>query len=215
MKKIWRQWGLLVLLAVVLAAASGCGEGAQDEEDASQDEIESVIYPVSINGTEIRVGETTVQTLLDQGFRITVSEMTEDQEMEDYEVDPESQLEANNYYTGGTVWITESTFMHISLVTPEDHDVKMGDAVIAYMDFALSSSDKEGLEQLLFNGVPVTEISRDKAEEMFPDFTGDDARWYSPAAMHDYSYVMNFTDGALSSFEVEKKYDIDWSGEQA
>lgn len=64
----------------------------------------------------------------------------------------------------------------------------------------------------MFNGVPVTEISREKAGEMFPDFTGDENMWFSPASMTDYEYFMSFDmDGMLNKFSLKKKYDVDWN----
>lgn len=88
----------------------------------------------------------------------------------------------------------------------------MGNAVIAYMEFALSGTDKTGQDKISFNGVPVTEISREKAGEMFPDFKGDENMWFSSATMLDYEYFMGFdADGMLMQFSVRKEYDVDWN----
>lgn len=210
MKQILKKWSITGLLLILLTLIiTGCS-GKDKEEDVIE---EAVVYPVTINGTEIRIGETKVQTLLDKGFKITVSEMTEDNQINEYEIDPEAELEANSYYSGGSIWITDSVFAFISMVTDET-EVKMGDAVVARLEFSLLEDDKTALSQIQFNGVPVTEISRDKAGEMFPDFTGDENMWFSPATMREYEYFMSFdSDGVMTKLSAEKKYDVDWNSE--
>lgn len=211
MKRTWKQWSITGVFMILLAvAAIGCGK----KDGEASDETGSVVYPVSIDGAEVLVGETTVQTLLDQGLRVTISDMTGGNQVNQYEIDPEVKLEANSYYSGGTVWITDHVFMHISMVTPEDKAVKMADAVIAYMEFSLSGEETDGLEKLKFNGVPVAELTREKAEEMFPEFTGDENMWFSPASMTDYRYFTAYdSDGKMNKFSVEKKYDVEWDNE--
>ena len=213
----WKQWEILGLLVICFAvAAAGCSSGKDDKKsDSDNEETKGVIYPVSIDGTEIRVGETTVQALLDKGFKITVSEMTSDNQINQYEVDPEEELEAKTYYSGGSIWITDKTFAHVSMVTG-DESVKMGEAVIAYMEISISNEELKSLNNVLFNGVPVTEITREKAGEMFPDFSGDDNMWFSPATMTDYKYFMSFSakEKILNNLSVEKKYDVDWNSKK-
>lgn len=195
----------LILTALVLMTA-GCASGEKEEEKA-----EEVLYPVSIDGTEIFVGETTVQALLDKGFKVTVSEMTADKQINEYEIDPEEMLEANSYYSGASIWLTDSSFAHVSLATDEEN-IRMGDAVIAYMEFSLSATDRTGLDKIAFNGVPVTELTREKAGEVFPDFTGDQNMLFSQPTMLEYQYFMGFgADGMLTQFSVEKDYDVDYS----
>lgn len=195
----------LILTALVLMTA-GCASGEKEEEKA-----EEVLYPVSSDGTEIFVGETTVQALLDKGFKVTVSEMTADKQINEYEIDPEEMLEANSYYSGASIWLTDSSFAHVSLATDEEN-IRMGDAVIAYMEFSLSATDRTGLDKIAFNGVPVTELTREKAGEVFPDFTGDQNMLFSQPTMLEYQYFMGFgADGMLTQFSVEKDYDVDYS----
>lgn len=212
MKNLIKKWGITGLVLIFLiAAATGCvGENKSGE---SVEEAEEPIYPVSIDGTEIRIGETTVQALLDKGLKVTVSELTPDNEYYEYEIDPETELEANSYYTGASIWLTDSVFVHISIVTDEEA-IRMGDAVIAYLDFSFAGGEKTDLRKISFNGVPITELTREKAGEMFPDFSGDETMWFSPYTMKDYSYFMGFNsqgDGSLIRFSVEKKYDVDWN----
>lgn len=213
MKKIWKRWSMAgVLLAFLILAVTGCSTDKWEriEEEESSDPL----YPVTIDGSEILIGETTIQALLDKGFKVTFSEMSEDYEITTYEVDPEAELEGNSYYSGGTVRITDGISIHISLVT-DAGNTKMKDAVIAYMDFSLIyEHDKSELGRISFNGIPVTELSREKAGEVFSDFTGDENMWFSPASMMDYDYFMGFdNDGRMTQFSVKKEYDVDWSRE--
>ncbi len=110
MKKLV-QLGALIMSLTLFAA--GCGK--EEEKTPAQK-----LYPVSINGSEIKVGETKVQTLLDAGFKVTVSDSSADfSEITQFEIDPEQELEANTYYSGGSVWITDSIFANISVATEE------------------------------------------------------------------------------------------------
>lgn len=205
-RKLKKRMVMAVLIGAFLMAA-GCSKKEEEPE-------KEAVYPVSIDGSEIIVGETTVQTLLDKGFKITVSEMTEDNRVNQYEVDSEAELEANSYYSGASIWLTESSFANVSIVTGES-SVKLGDAVIAYMEFSLVDEEPSKLSGILFNGVPVNEITREKAGEIFPDFTGDENMWFSSASASEYKYFMAFNsdDGMMNQFSVEKKYEVDWSGE--
>ena len=221
MKRRWKRWCIVgVLLAFFFLAVTGCS--AEKRERIEEEESIDPLYPVTIDDSEILIGETTIQTLLDKGFQVTFSEMSEDYEITTYEVDPEMELEGNAYYTGGTVRITDGISINISLVTDaginkmkDAGNIKMKDAVIAYMDFSLIyEHDESELERISFNGIPLTELSREKAGEVFPDFTGDESMWFSPASMSDYDYFMGFdNDGRLTRFSVEKEYDVDWSRE--
>lgn len=211
-KNLLKRWGVIGAALLILAAsAAGCGKQTQDGNEESEAQ-ETPLYPVSINGTEIRVGETTMQTLLDAGFKVTVSEMTEGNQINEYEVDPMTELEPNMYYTGGSIWITEHTFAHISFVTGETAGT-LGDATVARLEVNLSSQeDAENLEKIEFNGTPVTELSREKAGEDYPDFTGDDAMWFSTGSSeYKYGLYYDTANNRMTSFSVEYKYDVDWS----
>ncbi len=199
-----------VCLAVVLLTAvlSGCSELLGGESSGE----EETLYPVSVNDREIRVGETTMQPLLEAGYEVTVSEWTEDHsDIEEYEVDPEQILDADSYYSGGSVWLSENSFAHVSFVTDEE-PVKLSGAVIARMEFNLGAGESGAvLEKLQLNGVPIPEITRAKAEEMFPDFTGNEVMWLKYGL--DYKYDLNFdaATGKLIKFSVERSYDVDYN----
>lgn len=211
----WRMNTFLRACLTLCAAAvlfSGCG--AQEESgQASEAEPEEILYPVRIEENEICVGETTVQTLLDDGLVVTVSEMTDQNELVQYEVDPEMELEANSYYAGGSVWITDHVSASISFVTKEE-SVRMGEAVIACLEFDMAGAEDAELAKIAFNGVPVNEMSREKAGEMFPAFEGDDNVLFFYGS--DYEYYMSFDaqEKRLVSFSAARKYDVDWSSEE-
>ena len=51
-----------------------------------------------------------------------------------------------------------------------EEDVLLGQAVIARLEaHMVTEDDKSVLEKISFDGVPVTELTREKAEEMYPD----------------------------------------------
>lgn len=214
MKRHFKRWGIAGLALALLLTAAGCAGQGGAPSDADTEQTQETLYPVTINGSEIRVGETTVQTLLDDGLSVTFSEMAEDKSITRYEVDPEAQLDANTYYSGGTVWITDSMFAHIALVTDRENVTRMGDAVIAYLEFSMTyEEDESALGAIVFNGVPVNEISRAKAGEMFPDFTGDEMMWFQYGSDYRYSMTFDSETAMLCGLTVEKKYDVDWTHE--
>ncbi len=213
MKKLLKKWSFVGLsLIFIVMTLTGCS--GENNDDKTANNPEEKLYPITIEGQEILVGQTTVSALLDKGFKVTVSEMTPDKQINKYEIDPNEELEANSYYTGGSIQINDSLSALISLATDEK-SVKMGDAVIARLEFTFVSEDRSYLDNIQFNGVSVNELSRDKAKEMFPDFTGDDNMWFSPASMTEYKYFLSFSwEGQLQNFYVEKKYDVDWSNKK-
>ena len=197
--------GLMVLLS--LAFLAGCGQGS---EPSKEEEPPEVVYPVSINGIEIRVGETTVQALLDEGYKVTVSERDSNNQITQHEIDPDEELEAMSYYSGASVWITDSTFAHISMATTRA--ARMGDAVIARLEFYMGGEPEEwGIVSL--NGVPVNEINQDKAQEMFPDFSIYDYMMMMYGKEYNYSFQFSQQNDLLNHFTIEREYDVDWNGD--
>lgn len=199
---------LALLIGAILI--TGCG---QDGGESREKEPSLPLYPVVINGTEIRMGETSVQTLLDQGLSVTVSEMDSNNQITKYEIDPEAILEPNSFYSGASVQISDSIFAHIAMAT-DDVAVRMGDSTIAWMEFYLGGDETERAG-ITLNGVPVNEINQEKAIEMFPEFSSYDnymASKYDP--IYEYSLSFSQQDGLLSKFIIKRKYDVDWSGGQ-
>lgn len=211
-KKIVTKKSAVVALVLLLGAMliTGCG---QDGGESKEKEPALPLYPVTVNGTEIRMGETTVQALLDQGLSVTVSEMDSNHQITKYEIDPEAILEPNSFYSGASIQISDSIFAHISMVT-EDEVVRMGDSTIAWLEFYLGG-DAEERANITLNGVPVNEIDQDKAIEMFPEFSSYDnymSSKYDP--IYEYSLIFSQQDGLLSKFIIKRKYDVDWSDSQ-
>lgn len=191
---------LLALILILPACSSGSGEGSGESSEK--------LLPITINGTEIRIGETTVQALLDQGLNVGWV----DENYERVDVDPSMELEPNAYYTGGSINVSENVFAHISFVT-EDKAVPLGEAVIARLEFNLyGEEDKSVLEKIAFDGVPITELTREKAGEMYPDWTGDEVMWLKYGLEYRYDLNFDMTSGQMTKFSASREYDVDWSG---
>ncbi len=55
------------------------------------------------------------------------------------------------------------------MVTDEVKETRMGDCTIARLEFSLSGTDeKADLDRIVFDGTPLSELSRAKAGEQFP-----------------------------------------------
>lgn len=197
-----------VILAIMLIS-TGCSNNESSEPEAPETPPE-VLYPVSIDGNEIILGETTVQTLLDLGLNITVSEMTPDKKINKYEIDPDAVLDSNSYYSGASIWISEKVAAHIAMVTDEEA-IRMGDAVIARLEFLLISAEPETLERIAFNKVPLNELSKAKAEEMFPDFTSAGFTLIQYGLDYDYGLDFDQETNVITKLSLKKEYDIDWT----
>lgn len=202
-KKKCRSLFCLMLTALLLFL-SACG---QEDGESGQENGETLL-PISVNGKEIRVGETTVQTLLDEGFNVSWV----DEEYNRIIVDPTEQLEANSYYTGGSIEVTDNMSFSISLVTDEEA-VSLGEAVIARLEIhTAAEEDQSVLETISFDGVPITELTREKAGEKYPDWTGDEVMWLHYGLEYKYDLHFDMSTGGFNGFIVERVYDVDWNG---
>lgn len=192
---------LLAALTVLFAACSGGGDTSSEEETEP-------VCPITINGTKITVGETTVGSLLDQGCVV----YWVDDDYERVTVDPDQELEANAYYTGGAIQVTDDLSALISFVTDEE-PIPMRDAVIARMEFTLAGKDDpEVLDKIEFDGVPLSQLTREKAGEMYPDWTGDEVMWLMYGLDYKYDLDFDMSTGKIVKFSAERKYDVDWTG---
>ncbi len=196
---------LCLLLTALMLCLSACGK---DDGGSGQDgDKTDVLLPISINGKEIRVGETTVQTLLDEGLEVSWVD-------EDYNritVDPATQLEANAYYTGGSIKVSDDMSFKISFTTDEE-EVSLGQAVIARLELTVAAeSDKSVLETISFDGVPVTELTQETAVEKYPDWTGNEVMWLHYGLEYKYDLNFDISTGYLNKFAVERTYDVDWN----
>lgn len=197
---------LCLILALFTLFLSACSqEGSKDGQEEKEGEV---LLPISINGKEIRVGETTLQTLLDEGLDVSWVD-------EDYQritIDPTTELEANSYYTGGSIKVTDNMSFSISLAT-EEEAVPLGQAVIARLEVNMAAeNDKSVLEKISFDGVPVTELTQKKAAEKYPDWTGNEVMWLHYGLEYKYDLVFDMSTGSLTGFTVTRVYDVDWNG---
>ncbi len=195
---------LCLMLAVLMLSLSACGA---NDDGADQEDNTEVLLPISINDKEIKVGETTLQTLLDEGFEVSWV----DENYERITIDPSTQWEANSYYTGGSIKVSEGLSFMISLAT--DEEVPLGQAVIARLEATLATeTDKSILEKIAFDGVPVTELTQEKAAEKYPDWTGNEVMWLHYGLEYKYDLNFDMSTGYLNKFAVERTYDVDWNG---
>ena len=205
-----QRWMIVVLALALLLLAAGCATADKKDDSSDPAPAEEPLYPVTLNGVTVLVGETKVQALLDAGMEITWSEMTEDNQINEFVVDPSLQLDPDTYYTGASVWLNEHVFAHIAFVT-EERSVRLGEAIIARLEIHFSYDEAANADaNVSFNGVPATELTREKAGEMFPDFTGDDNMWFS-SGLREYDYGIYYANGTISSLSVEREYDVDWN----
>ncbi len=193
---------LCLALTALMLLLPACSQ--EEKEEAP----EEVLLPISFNGKEIRVGETTVQTLLDEGLDVSWV----DENYERITVDPTMQLEPKSYYTGGSIKVTDRMSFSISFAT-EDEAVTLGEAVIARLELNMAAEDdKDVLKNISFDGTPVTEWTQAKAAERYPDWTGNEVMWLHYGL--DYKYDLNFdmATGQMSGFTGTRVYDVDWNG---
>ena len=134
---------LCLALTALMLLLPACSQ--EEKEEAP----EEVLLPISFNGKEIRVGETTVQTLLDEGLDVSWV----DENYERITVDPTMQLEPKSYYTGGSIKVTNRMSFSISFAT-EDEAVTLGEAVIARLELNMAAEDdKDVLKNISFDGM--------------------------------------------------------------
>lgn len=186
--------GFVISLSAILLA--GCSpenkEEPQPEEPSNPREflLQDHSIPVSIDDTEILVGKTTLQTLLDQELPVRIAELTERGSLRDREVDPEETLEANTSFDNAFFWISEGAYIHLSLEAG-DEALPIKDARITRLELHLSHKTEKLPANVRINGIPVTEISFDQAGEQFPDFREHDLTLKQLGA--DYSCTLKFS----------------------
>ena len=197
---------LCLLLTAILLLLPACGQDGGDSGQSGGNG--EVLLPISVNGKEIRVGETTVQTLLDEGLDVSWV----DENYNRITVDPATKLDANSYYTGGSIKVSDNMSFTISLVT-EDEAVPLGQAVIARLEAHMAAeNDQSVLEKISFDGMPVTEWTQEKAMEKYPDWTGNEVMWLHYGLEYKYDLNFDMSTGYLNGFTVERIYDVDWNG---
>ncbi len=212
--------GLAALM--VLSILTGCsndktlGEQSaltETESTAEQTGFSQLRFPVTIDGHDILVGETTIQELLDDGFQLMVSEW-KDEGVVQYAIDPAAELKAGSENKEISFWITDNAFARVSIAA-RTNDMIVGETPITRFALHLSHNADTLPEHILIDGVPVTELTRKKAWEMFPDFEQEDlsvtqrdsdlicSLMFSPRTLALYQFSLRETYGEEPELEIK------------
>lgn len=157
--------GIVVILSLTFLA--GCGS-REDEPEPEPLMLADHAVPVTIDGEDVIVGQTTLQPLVDAGFPISLAEW-DGEHVTEHEIDPNEILTAGTSLTELSFWLTDSAFIRLSIEAANE-DMRLGDAVISRLALHLSHQADTLPDNLMVNGVAITELSREKAGELFPDF---------------------------------------------
>ena len=197
-----------IVLLLTILLLTGCSEQQAKSQktapllDTSTFTLNEHPIPVSIQGTEILVGETTLQTLLDAKLPIVVSEWTGSDVLE-READPNEILSANSNFTDLSCWITDATFARISIEAGAK-DTRMGDAVITRLELHLSHHADTLPDSITIDGVPLPEITRSKTGRMFPYFEQSNLSISLQGANYDCNLLFSPKTYVLYQFSLEK-----------
>ena len=131
---------------VFLAAAAGCG----GEKEA--------IYPLSVDGTEIMLDQTTMQEIFDAGFTVSVRDDSSGS-VQWYEIEADMMLDAESVYTGIYIGKNDERYALISVVTEDACQVR--DSVV----YALKSTE-EGIGKIAISSVLLTDLTEEKAKKI-------------------------------------------------
>lgn len=187
--KITKLLTLLFVSISICAMLSGCSAGSDKA------------YPITIGGTEVIVGETKVSALLDAGFNFTtlVDGLSVD-------VAAEDMLEANSYYSSLFLKQGEGKSILFCITTDKDA-VPFSDAVIA----KVSLFDNSDFTTVTFDGVALTDLTGDMIKEHIADVAerDDGAGFFYTSS--NYNIDFDMVDGVITGFDIERKYDVDYS----
>lgn len=171
-----------LLLAALLA---GCGEKDIDPT-------------IKLLDTEVKVGETQIQTLLDAGF-----ELCQYDSGDWYSIPEDVDLDADSYYGDITVIHGEEIIGDISIVT--DEAVPLGEGkvadVIIYNDAPM--------DRVSYMGTPLSEMTQEKAKELVPGLedAGDGILNYEKG-----DYIVRFgyeDDGSFGAMFLSRYYEVE------
>lgn len=177
-------------------------------EDSEMKKVRSELtpeqVPVVISGHEIIVDTTTIQELLDDGFSLMVSEWNGDSILQ-HELDPKETLRSGTKNSEISFWITDAVFARVTIEAGTE-DIQTGDAAITRFELHLSHEVDTLPEDIYVNGVSVSEFSRAKAGELFPDFEQGDlsvtcrgtayqcSLLFSPKTLNLYQFSFEYAD---------------------
>lgn len=189
------RWKRVLGAAAALALAVsviGCGAGKEE------------IYPLSVDGTEITLDQTTVQTLYDAGFEISVMD-TSTGSVQWYAIEEDMPLDADSVYTGIYIGKGDERYASIGVVTEDACEMK--DGVI----YSLTSAE-DGLDKIAIASVLLTDLTEEKALEIEKKLGANE---YYQSYVTDKKILRitreNGATGAVTKLEVEVRYDIDYT----
>ena len=137
-----------------------------------------------------------IQELLDAGFELMVSEWN-GRSIVQRELDPEETLVTGTKNTEISFWISDSSFARLS-IDARNGEVRTGDAPVTRLELHLSF-DAALPSDILISDVPVAELTRAKAGEMFPDFEQGDLSVTQKGA--DYQCTLMFSPQTLNLYQ--------------
>lgn len=186
-KRLAAVWvGLLLAVSV-----AGCGSK------------EGEIYPLTVDGTGITLDVTTMQTIYDAGFEVTVLDTST---MDRYEIAPDTPLDADSVYTGVSIGKGGDVYASLSVVTEEACAINES-VIYSFTGFG-NYADKITIAE-----VPLTELTEEKAKGIEKKL--EDGEYYQSYVSD--SRILRITRengarGAVTQLEVEVRYEIDYSG---
>lgn len=198
--------GMVLLLTLWLL--TGCSQQQSKASkstpmlDTSTFTLNEHTIPVTINGTEILTGKTTLQTLVDAGLPIVVSEWTGSDVLE-RDIDPNEILPASQSFTDLSCWITDAAFARLSIEAGTT-DTRMGDAVISRLELHLSHYADTLPDTITIDGVALPDITRSKAGQMFPYFEQSNLSISLQGANYDCNLMFSPKTYVLYQFSLEK-----------
>lgn len=201
---------LMGILSIIMAfLATGCSDDKQASDEQKENKI-SLAYPITIDGTEIKIRETTIGELLNNGFEINVLEQNETGSIDRYTIDLDTRAEPDTYYSGGTLSKDNILYGNIALITDKSVDT-LKDAVIARLEIRLGTNEFDP-KDISFANIPLSELTFDKANE---ELKGLEALGNLKNLMSgrddEYDISLQFNpDGGVVVVSVEGIYDIDF-----
>lgn len=178
-----------LMAGLVCLGVSGCSAGDK-------------AYPITVDGTDILVGETTISTLIDAGF--TIRELSYS---DDNEITGDTMLEKNSYYSGLYAYKEDIKYCTIEIVT-DKKDVPLAEAVIAKVIIKDDLSHTIG--DSMFDGVKLTEMTVETAQEHIEGSKLSEDNLSVSLSGSKYFVSIHFDENGFLDLEMKCKYDVDY-----
>ena len=187
----WRRLAWIVAGLLLFALVPGCGK--------EKDEI----YPLTVDGTEIMLDQTTMQEIFDAGFTVSVRDDSSGS-VQWYEIEADMMLDAESVYKGIYIGKNDERYALISVVTEDACQVR--DSVV----YALKSTE-EGIGKIAISSVLLTDLTEEKAKKIESNLKADGlCTSYVTDSIILRIARENGTTGAVTELEVEVRYDIEY-----